>query len=193
MYFNFPWLYIGNNRNNLPEKFNDKAKKKNYLRGIFFYIRGKTSLVTLVFAQKRGERPRVQGALLFRMTKIIHFPAKSKCVNTSSTVKMQQFAAEGVWKVLYYEVHMGGLASFDAIGLSLLVDYSCLSSQCPQNFAEKASFVCGNRKCDCPCLSHGVLMGCFSNRMRFLIEGIPFQQKQKSRRVKDIQPTASFY
>ena len=38
------------------------------------------------------------------MTKITLFPAKSKCVNTSSTVKMQRFAADGVGRVLYYEV-----------------------------------------------------------------------------------------
>ena len=43
MYFNLLPLYIGHNRNYLPEKFNDKAKKKNYLRGIFFYLRGKTT------------------------------------------------------------------------------------------------------------------------------------------------------
>ena len=43
MYFNFPWLYIGNKRDNLPKKFPANSKKKNYLRGIFFYLRGKTT------------------------------------------------------------------------------------------------------------------------------------------------------
>ena len=43
MYFNLPLLYIGHKRNYLPEKFNDNSKKKNYLRGIFFYLRGKTT------------------------------------------------------------------------------------------------------------------------------------------------------
>ena len=59
MYFNFLRLYIGNKRNYMPKKIDDKAKKKNYLRGIFFYIRGKTSLVGQFFTQKRGENPRV--------------------------------------------------------------------------------------------------------------------------------------
>ena len=43
MYFNFPRLYIGNNRNYLPKIFSAYSKKKNYLRGIFFYLRGKTT------------------------------------------------------------------------------------------------------------------------------------------------------
>ena len=41
------------------------------------------------------------------MTKIIHFLAKSKCINTSSNVKMQRFAADGVGRVLYYEASFG--------------------------------------------------------------------------------------
>ena len=59
MSFNFLRLYIGNRRHYLPKKINGKAKKKIYLRGIFFYIRGKTSLVSQVFHEKRGENPRV--------------------------------------------------------------------------------------------------------------------------------------
>ena len=53
--------YIGNNRNYLPEKFNDKAKKKIYLRGIFFYVRGISSLVSPYFGQKKRRKPRVYG------------------------------------------------------------------------------------------------------------------------------------
>ena len=43
MYFNFPAPYIGNKRDNLPKKFSAYSKKKIYLRGIFFYLRGKTT------------------------------------------------------------------------------------------------------------------------------------------------------
>ena len=59
MYFNFLWLYIGHNRNYLPEKFNDQAKKKIYLGGIFFYIGGNSALICQVSSKKRGENPRV--------------------------------------------------------------------------------------------------------------------------------------
>ena len=103
MYFNLLRLYIGKKRNYMPKKIDDNAKKKNYLRGIFFYIRGKTPLVSQVFHKKRGENPRILGALLFRMTKIILFPAKSKCVNTSSNVKMLRFAAATLRHALSYE------------------------------------------------------------------------------------------
>ena len=75
MYFNFPSPYIGNNRNYLPKIFSAYSKKKNYLRGIFFYLRGKT---TDFLAKKRGESPVFMGSLLFAKTKILHFPAKSK-------------------------------------------------------------------------------------------------------------------
>ena len=53
--------YIGNNRNYLPKKKNDSAKKKIYLRPIFFYIRGKTPLVSQVCGQKKRRKPRVYG------------------------------------------------------------------------------------------------------------------------------------
>ena len=59
MYFNLLRLYIGHNHNYLPEKFNDKAKKKIYIGSNFFYIRGKTSLVSQVFGKKREENPLV--------------------------------------------------------------------------------------------------------------------------------------
>ena len=50
---------IGCKRNYLPKKNKAKAKKKNYLRGIFFYVRGNSSLISQVFDQKRGENLRV--------------------------------------------------------------------------------------------------------------------------------------
>ena len=109
MYFNLLRLYIGKKCNYMPKKIDDNAKKKNYLRGNFFYIRGKTSLVRSVSSKIRGENPRVLGALLYSKTKIILFPAKSKCVNTSSIVKMQRFAAARVRAVLYYEEDRKGL------------------------------------------------------------------------------------
>ena len=39
----FQPLYIGNKRDYLPKKKYDSAKKKNYNRTNFFYLRGKTT------------------------------------------------------------------------------------------------------------------------------------------------------
>ena len=54
MYFNFQPLYIGNNRNYLPKKINDSAKKKIYFRNKFFYLRAKT---TDFLAKKEEKTP----------------------------------------------------------------------------------------------------------------------------------------
>ena len=59
MYFNLLRLYIGKKRNYMPKKIDDNAKKKIFLRGIFFYVRGNSSLISQVFDQKRGENLRV--------------------------------------------------------------------------------------------------------------------------------------
>ena len=78
MYFNFLPLYIGNKRNYLPKKKNDSAKKKDYLRYIFFYLRGVTRFVGQVFDPKKRRKPFVYGLSPLRYTKIIHFRPKSK-------------------------------------------------------------------------------------------------------------------
>ena len=54
MYFNFQPLYVGNKHNHLPKKNKDSAKKINYLRGIFFYLRGKT---TDILTKKEEKAP----------------------------------------------------------------------------------------------------------------------------------------
>ena len=108
MYFNFPWLYIGNNRNNLPKKFSDYSKKKNYLRGIFFYLRGKTT----DFLTKKEEKAPCLWALSSSLRQRYYiFPRNPNPFNISqraSTVKMQRFAADGLWQVLYFRVFLEG-------------------------------------------------------------------------------------
>ena len=54
MYFNLPLLCIGNKRHYLPKKNNYPAKKKNYLRTIFFYLRGK---ITVFWTKKEEKSP----------------------------------------------------------------------------------------------------------------------------------------
>ena len=78
MYFNSAPLYIGTRNNYLSKKIISKAKKKIYLRCIFFYVRGISSLVSQSFGKKRGENPVYMSSLLFANTNIVYFLTKSK-------------------------------------------------------------------------------------------------------------------
>ena len=97
MYFNSAPLYIDTRNNYLSKKIISKAKKRIYLRGKFFYVRGISSLESQYFGKKKRRKPRVYGLSPLRWYKDNTFSARIQIAltfrNTLANVKMQRFAA----------------------------------------------------------------------------------------------------